>query len=389
MDKLDLRSRISDVRKNKIPIFLYIAIIVLGTGVLAVGWWNVYLKNSKKTTILAPKKLTNMEMAKRTVAWLDTQRNEKGEYPFSCSCSTKECTTCIKQDVSWREGPFVIWGRYKYYQKTNSSNDLVKINQELDNLISKPMQFEDWNCRILLDLWQDSKLSEETKQKVVKLCANDGRVSVDFNFIKNPKNKSPDLDNDDINESIRKIISKEQVGVDENLYNLIVTGWNFPKYAFFASENIAKKIVLAKKNEAEDTKVSFEADSIKSNFKYALYGYSLININKPSVYHNAVLGIAALDMYRYYGDPIYLEFAGFLYQKNKVLEIKPGYLDLAYQILFLEEMKKERYMFNDEIQRNITVLTDNFFNRSLNAFAVGDRLNIKENGLIVGLLADK
>ncbi|MEI8067770.1 MAG: hypothetical protein WCG91_02320 [Candidatus Shapirobacteria bacterium] len=334
----------------------------------------------------SPVTLTEAEVVKKTIKWLDGQRNDMGLYPHSCVCTTKECIACVKNDISWREGPFMIWGRYKYYQKTGNISDLTKINQELEILSKKPMQFEDWNCRILLDLWNNNKLSKETKQKVVNLCANDGRVSVNIDFIKNLDQIDSDINIDDINENISKIMSNQLIVIDKNLYNSDILKTNFSKNSFFTSENIAKKIILSKNDKTNEVKLS-DSNNIKSPFKFALYGYSLLN-STPSVYNNAVLGIAALDMYHYYNDKVYLDLAQHLYSQSKTLEVKSDYFGLMYQSFFLTELNKENKQKenDDQIGKNMTVLINNFYNKNLNAFMNRDLLNVKENWLIIGLL---
>ena len=261
-------------------------------------------------------------------------------------------------------------------------------------LTNKSLQFVDWDCRILLDLWNDSSLDNKTKQNVTNLCTNNGRDSIDFNFIFNfidvtadSKKMSSIVNADDIQADISKIISNQPIKIDSKFYDFQLLKSNFYKNAFFTSENIAKKTILSQQNQTEDEKIDFpKIDNIKAAFKYALYGYSSFG-SSASVYENAVLGIASLDMYHYFGDQKYLDLANYLYSQNKTKKIIANYSNLAYQTFFLSELGKvTNQNYSTEINNNLKTLTDNFFDSNFNAFKIDGRLSIKENWFIVGLL---
>lgn len=349
--------------------------IILGVAFVVVNWQSLFSKTAKTNT----PEINTKDTASKIIDWLNTNRTNEGLYPFGCPCAgdQNQCQFCKMSIPSQREGPFIVWGRYKFYKAFGGEDNLTKINQELTTLAKLPLQFDDWNCRILLDLYQDPKLSAETKQKVAATCANDGRTSVDLRFIKDFKEYL--VDHGDIAVNVEQIMSGKVIKVDENLYDKNLLKYNFKKDVFQSSENIAKITILGKEKNKVEPKI---------NFQYALMGYSLLNAEGSSVYSNSILGIASLDMYKYYKDAVYFNLAQYLYQQNEKLTAKTTFPDVVYQTLFLQNLAKEsgQNKYSNEVKSKITVLVKNLFNANAKAMVTDQVVSSKQNALLLGII---
>lgn len=385
----------------RVPKFLYIILIILGFLVLIVGGMYFYFENSKKSkaskmqiTDQATNKLSNLEVAKKALDWLDTQKNNQGIYAFSCKCDDNDCTKCTISGYSQREGSFMVWGRYKYYEKTNDSTQLEKIKEELDTLSKLPLQFEDWNCRNLLDLWESKTLDDKTKEAVADVCQNDGRTG-SFYF----GDSTSDQDNKvlkDIPDNIEKITLKEPLEIDP-VYNKEILKSEFEQNVFFTSEDVAKNIVLA--NRIDNVNV-LKGDPEKS-FKFALYGYDLLK-DSLSYYQISILGIASLDMYKATNEEMYLDLALFLEGQNETVNSqKLGPDSMIYSALFLERLNKiinnKSYLIKSQ-KITDSLIDEMFDNVGYFGFKSGlggfidpkkDFFSAKQNGLIVGVILNE
>lgn len=383
--------------KNKNPRFLYTILIILVILVLAVGGLSIFLKNnSKKTSVnkTVTTKQTTTQIAKKALDWLDTQRDNRGVYSFSCKCDNSLCTKCTISGYSQREGSFMVWGRYKYYEKTNDSRQLEEINQELNTLSKLPLQFQDWNCRNLLDLWESKVLNDETKKVVADVCQNDGRAG-SFYF----GNSTSDQDNKvltDIPVNIEKIINKQPLEID-SVYDKNSLKEGFEQNAFFTSEDVAKNIVLA--NRIDNVKVLKEKP--EKSFKFALYGYDILK-NSLNSYQNSILGIASLDMYKATNQKMYLNLAIFLEKQNEALNSqKIDTNSSIYSILFLERLNEntnnKQYLTKSQEMTTILIneMFDDFgysgYRSGLGGFIdpKKDFFSTKQNGLIIGVILNE
>lgn len=375
--------------------FLYIILIILGVLVLIAGGLTFYLENSKKTkTNQIVNKLSNLEIAQKTLTLLNTQKNDQGIYAFSCKCNNIDCTKCTISGYSQREGSFMVWGRYKYYEKTNDNEQLEIINQELSTLSKLPLQFEDWNCRNLLDLWESKILDDKTKNAVADVCQNDGRTG-SFYF----GDSTSDQDNKalkDIPNNIEKIILKEPLEID-SVYNKEILKSEFEQNVFFTSEDMAKNIVLA--NRIDNVKVLKE--NPEKWFKFALYGYDLLKDSLGS-YQNSILGIASLDMYKATNKEMYLDLALFLERQNEAIDSQEFDPDsMIYSALFLERLSetvndkqyliKSKKITDDLVDKMFDNIGYSGFKGGLGGFIDPrkDFFSTKQNSLIVGVILNE
>lgn len=167
-----------------------------------------------------PKKLTNLEIAKKVLECLDkTIRDERGIYALGKECeSTKSCRITIKDN---RVGLAVMWARTKYIEKTGDQREkeiLIKdIDLYLDGNRVKLIQPEFWERKLIIQAVRNEIFSSTEKEKVVKLAKKSypgvSEMTVPLKKINNPEYQLPDFSEVSL---VKMRSSKEKISlVDE------------------------------------------------------------------------------------------------------------------------------------------------------------------------------
>ncbi|MDD2225229.1 MAG: hypothetical protein PHP97_03630 [Candidatus Shapirobacteria bacterium] len=180
--------------KIKIPKFLYIILIILGVLILVVGVFYFYSKNNfKKTTIKPTKssqvldnkmtsggsggvtsqsninnKLSNLEISKKLVNWLEKQRDERGVYSENEICENGICKGNIPSN---RSGFSVMDGKVKL-QKEIDQNIVDDLKKYVNKDIVQVIQSNYLLCNFLYDLYSYPNANEEVKSLTEKICFN-------------------------------------------------------------------------------------------------------------------------------------------------------------------------------------------------------------------------
>lgn len=376
-------------------LFAIVVTILISLGIIAVYLFYFKPKNISQQTTPQVKVIqefdfsTRLSIAKLALNWIDTQKDTKGIYSLGCACVDADCNQCQNLPNSWREMPFMIWGRVKYYEQTKDQEALNKILEDFNTLSTKILQLNRWNCKLMYDIWQNSGISQEIKNKALALCEKGGYEGSQEDSIEDQNIE------DLISETIKNIVNKQSINIDKR-YDKKILEENFYRNASCTSENA----IISNWNELiKDDKIRL---GIKKSgltlFRNALFGYSLKEV--PSVYDNSILGVASLDYYKITNQKDYLDFALYLYEKNKTISMDKIFsYDYAYDAFFTRELKnlitKEEY---DENYKKIVfnIINNGFDYKGYNAefknkgaFHNSYKTYLtKENGLIVGLILD-
>lgn len=256
-------------------------------------------KKEEISKITPSARISNLEIANDVLKWVNGQKKQDGFYVMDKFCIGEKCESYQPDSAeSWREEPFIIWGRFQNYKKTLSSLELKTIADEIDSLPKKMLQFNDWNCRLMGQIFQTSfdsldDLTTRIKSGSFGLCAIGGYEGSVGPLIKNDTV---------VNETLKSLIGQNPIeGINESDKEKLKTDFN--TNAALASDHAYKVIVGSGKFDKE----------AKTYFLNALYGYSLLE--KPTVNQISLLGTAAIDLFKITLNPDYVTFADVLYNR--------------------------------------------------------------------------
>lgn len=333
---------------------------ILLTVIIAVAVAFILIpKNEKKKVVKVDKQATRNQAAKRSLGWIDQQKDTDGFYFMDARCKGTDCNELSKDSKSWRETPYIIWGRYKYFVKTNDTTQLAKIDADFEAMFKKSLQMGSWNCKLMQDLVLDKNLPEKERKLAIDLC-----------YIGGYEGKEEETTTNDIT------ISKLMISISENK-PITIKGYkgdnlknNFDRNAFVASEymtvhnlNLYPTLTFSNGN-----KISVE-DASRNNFLKALYGYNLLTKEERTVSRNSVLGIAALDLYGFTNIHYYLDFAIYLESQCKINAESMNLNDLAYHAYFVKEMSN--YARHDESVKSFENNIDKIINNKFDGIGLG------------------
>lgn len=325
--------------------------------------------------------LTNIEIAEKVLAWLGKQKDERGVYYFMVECDEGgEC----KGIPDNRAGIRVLWGNFKYYQKTGSKQVLATIEKDLAIYSNKEIipfiQNDFWNCKLMFEMWQSNLFSEEQKRRIEDICWRGGYYH------------PPDLLERIKIEDFQEIVLGEVEDIDFDLvkkgdyaFETTISEEDKTKgreYSVYPSEFVAR--YLWRNDIAQLTKAKFYFDKAVQ-----LY------FSSPSSFDdNCLLGISALDLYQVNKDRGYLDFAQILFEKSREKDFD---LTESVHCLFLAdelfrltkeenykawEIEKLNYLFQNSFEKDLEEEQGSFrfFKHIRKVFP------INENSLLVGFL---
>lgn len=367
--------------------FLFVVLIAV---VVGGGWglWKFFGSKSDGSEISSEETslpLSNLEIAKLTLDWIDSQVDEDGLWPMYCQCDDEDCSACTGQAYTMRVLPYIVWGKYQYYAKTGDEDVLASLNSELDQL--HWIQYTFWNCKLLYDIGSDSDASDELKEKAKEACRQSNyEVYLD---------DSDYLESDALDSAIKEAIETTIDGsfsstIDGDQKEELVS--NFSRYAHYVSEIAIQELWQTGFNGVDD--LSLEARQV---FYLALQGYHLVE--DQTAYHNLLLGIASLDLYQLTGKNEYLDLANFIYQNYGRLVVSDGsnLFDYYFFLRQLSLVVGRDYLSSVAFSEQVLFFTDQYFDYSgfsgyklgAGAFITNDVLDITTNALMVGLLSNE
>lgn len=346
-------------RKNGLkPVLILLAVLIaIATGMLFVPdkYFSKIIKTTttKITPTAAPKTLSNLEIAKITLDWLDKQRDERGIYyaQTRCNTSAEGKTTCDQIDkagTSGHEGIAAVYARYQQYLITKDQKDLDILLKDIDNYSNQEkifwVQNDFWNCKFMYDMWQDNMFNEEQKQKIDKICWTStyyypsSEVSFELYdgiYQTRIKEEVPEVN---LNGEGNKPIAEEN---EENLKQFLT------EYSSYPSDFTARYFWKKDEKDLKMAKLFFNkvADYFFQN-KSAFNGDDI-----------CLLGISSIDLSNATQERKYFDFAVKLYNENLENDLtNPQYIRPVCGIFaqnLYEETKEEKYKNSrNEISKN-------------------------------------
>jgi hypothetical protein len=206
------------------------------------------------------------DVARKTLDWIDKQRNETKEIPIIGKiCPKNGCKLENKDDL------IVTWVRLNYYEQHKNSRDLEIIKEDINIFYDKyknhDLSGSLWLCKIAYEMNQNKNIDDIQKDKLKDLCFKTKEITVDEieKYSKEINLTSPQaILNDD---SIYVGYYNSFFGKITNLvYKYIWSGDD--KY-----EDLIKKYILA----GEDLVLK---DKIREPQDFCMFGLSIMDVWK-------------------------------------------------------------------------------------------------------------
>ena len=157
--------------------------ITIGCGLIFLGLAASFLvkkgnlnrgnKPEPKETI---KRTDYTDVARKTLDWIDQQRNEDGWYILERGCDYEK-KTC---DIVWdnkegnKDGLIATWARLNFFEQHQDPKDLKIIKKDIDLFYDK---YKDdnlsdslWLCKITYEMAQSKYIDQTQKDKLKELC---------------------------------------------------------------------------------------------------------------------------------------------------------------------------------------------------------------------------
>lgn len=343
--------------------------------------------NSSKTSNTEPK-ITRTDysaVARKTLDWIDKQRNDDGWYILErgCDYEKKTCDTVWDNEEGNKDGLIATWARFNFYQQTKDPKDLEIVKSDINKFYEKYPNGVDnalWICKITYDMWKSDLFDQSIKDKLERICFG-SNISL-----------SGSVD-DLLKENISKVVSlgkqDERVWKTWDGYSLLVRGWN--AYFGYPSDLVFKYIWRDNSAFLVESKDYFEA--LKKQIESGL----IVNTEDQ-----CLMGLSALDIYQFAGkDVSYFNYASSFYENfitmsgnpRKVTTPMCGLLSKELYFLTKDSVYLSKLEFNNMILtefnfdgENNIINHDNSFFRSDTGLLFVPFKRIVENGLIVELI---
>ncbi len=372
------------MKKISLPMVVTVMCVMISL-VLGLFWINQKRQSPTKTSEPKITRTDYSDVARKTLDWIDKQRNDQGWYILErgCDFDAKTCDTVWDNDEGNKDGLIVTWARFNYYQQTKNPADLEIIKSDINKFYEKYPNGVDnalWICKITYDMYSSKLFDEEMNKKLEEICFN-------TNF-PTPE-KVPTI----ISEN-KKLV--EKMGKDKDLwsawdgYSLFLRGYD--AYLDYSTDYIYK--YLWKKNGDDLKKAEAYFEAIKNNS----------NFERLSTENKCLFGLSGLDLYEF-GDKNDDDFnyASALYDelitnsenlRNVTTPICGLLTKRLYQLTDdqkylsnLEFFSRILVEFNNDSTTN-KIVSDNGFWKSNQGTLYAWYKNVAENGLVVELLRD-
>jgi hypothetical protein len=170
-------------RRVSLPVAITIFCIVIFLG-LTVAFLTrekrlVTLNKVKKEEI---KRTDYTQVARRTLDWIDKQRNDQGWYILERGCDheTKTCDIVWDNKEGNKDGLIVTWARLNFFEQHGDSKDLEIVKRDIDLFYDKykddNLKDSLWICKITYEMAQSKHLDQSQKDKLKELCMKTNNV---------------------------------------------------------------------------------------------------------------------------------------------------------------------------------------------------------------------
>ena len=373
--------------------------ITIGCGLIFLGLAASFLvkkgnlnrgnKPEPKETI---KRTDYTDVARKTLDWIDQQRNEDGWYILERGCDYEK-KTC---DIVWdnkegnKDGLIATWARLNFFEQHQDPKDLEIVKKDIDLFFDK---YKDdnlsdslWLCKITYEMAQSKYIDQTQKDKLKELC-----MGVEYPSTEEVKKYW-------LSERDKKVkeFAKANVWEKWDSYRLNIRGFDaslgYPTDLIFRYKWTNNVDDLNAAKDTSDVLMKIYKDGIDKNFDKQIVRYP----------EDICLGIiSAIDVYKLDKEQEMLEFASETYKQTvsnqeKLSESQTtvcgltvkSFLDLTGDETYLSDLEKNnKILINIGVDgENMIVVGDGGWFKSDGKNRFVTYKNVVENGLIVELL---
>lgn len=383
---------------NKIDLLILLAIMaVMFFAVLMLYGFNngkfTFLNNKNQKQNLNQeikkevKRTDYTDVARKTLDWIDKQRNEDGWYILERGCDYEK-KTC---DIVWdnkegnKDGLIATWARLNFYEQHKDPKDLEIVKKDIDIFYDKykddNLKDSLWICKITYEMAQSKYIDQGQKNKLKELCFN----------VEYPSPEEVKKYTDDIDEELAKL--KGEIWDNWKGYSVALRGFN--NYFGLTTD------IIARNNWQKD---SIYIDSINEYWRISEKHVSVV-----SEEDKCLIGLSGIDLYIYDKKNVNII--------NSVEEIYNKYMKeedgektkREYQTTMCGLMLKGLYQItgklkygttleinndilytinNDNNENKNQMVSNGGFYKSGFGILLAPFKNITENGLIIDLIRD-
>jgi hypothetical protein len=115
------------------------------------------------------------DVARKTLDWIDKQRNEDGWYILARVCGQKDCEAVWDdKETGNKDGLIATLARLNFYEQQQDPKDLEIVKKDIDKFWEKykdkDLSDSLWLCKITYEMSQSKYIDKEQKDKLKKLC---------------------------------------------------------------------------------------------------------------------------------------------------------------------------------------------------------------------------
>lgn len=167
-------------------------VLVVVASSLLVGVIVLYGYNTGKITLLnnknqkqnlnqkikeEVKRTDYTDVARKTLDWIDKQRNEEGWYILGKTCGQKDCEQVVDdKEVGNIDGLIATWARLNFYEQHKDLKDIEIVKKDIDSFYEKykgkDMSDSLWLCKITYEIAQSKYIEQGQRDKLKELCFN-------------------------------------------------------------------------------------------------------------------------------------------------------------------------------------------------------------------------
>jgi len=384
------------MKKLSLPVVITIFCVIIFLGLMAAVLTKekklVQLGKVEKVKKEEIKRTDYTQVARRTLDWIDEQRNEQGWYILERGCDheTKTCDVVWDNKEGNKDGLIATWARLNFFEQHGDSKDLEIVKRDIDLFYDKykddNLKDSLWLCKTSYEMAQSKHLDQARKEKLKELCAGveyPSAKEVEEHWLLGRTKKLKD--------SI-----KVKVWEDWDFYGVTLRGFDaslgYPTDLLFRYKWLGNKKDLTAAKEILAVTKKIYSDKVEASLDKQLIRYPEdICLNMMS----------AIDMYNEDKDETDLDFAKKTYEQtvanlDKAVDFQTPicglvdgkFLELTGDKKYLKELEKNNRvvvgLYSDG--ENTKIVSDGGFFKSdgKNKFVVYK--NVVENGLIVELL---
>ncbi|MDD4106974.1 MAG: hypothetical protein PHX84_03500 [Candidatus Shapirobacteria bacterium] len=199
--------------EKTLPVLVVVASSLL-VGVIVLYGYNTgkisWLKNGNNKQVTTQtekeknKQASYIEVARKTLDWIDKQRNKDGWYitERGCELAEKSCNMIFDSEKGNINGLIATWARLNFYEQQKEVKDLEIVKKDIDIFYDKykddDLKDSLWICKITYEMAQSKYIETDQKNKLREICADYNPVNINLinskiqnqNFLQNSNNST-------------------------------------------------------------------------------------------------------------------------------------------------------------------------------------------------------